>query len=236
MSEQAIINNWIDDNLLESFLFLNRFLFNKNVILLGGSSLIDSWRPTEQEKQNQVFVQLNHHIFRREHQPCDWLICRQGSGMLPDVFEDLRDWTKTRIKIISPQISRPEYFVHWIQKPYTIFPFFEKAHKKLNPYHPAFEWCNSFWNEILTNPFIGILAVKMILLFPIQSLTLKGFDFFTNSNQDIPRRVGCHYVKTQTEYLINLYQSDYRIHLEPDLLKLLQVEKRERFLIYDADK
>ena len=203
-------------------------LFNRDVILCGGSSSIDALRFTKKEKDNCFFVQLNHHLFRRPGHVCDWLICRKGSGMNAETFLDLSPAKRNRIRIISSQLNEPELFLGWYDQEFTKihFPFHERRFTSINAYHPAMEWCNQFWNEIRTNPFIGMLALRMILLFPVRSVTLKGFDFFTPEGRPVPSKVSCHHVEKQTNWLTHLYHTDYRICLDQELLTLLKIDSR----------
>jgi hypothetical protein len=234
----AITADQINSMILNQTACLTNALFDRDVILMGGVAAADDIRFTAEEKRRFFFVQLNHHLFRRQgNQPCDWLIARQGSGMRPDKFKTLQGETKERIKVVSCQLNHPEYFWDWADlKP--VFPFFERGSNKLNPYHPALEWCNQFWNEIRTNPFLSMLALRMILLFPVRSVRLYGFNFFSDVRAPVKTKVGCHHVTKQTDWLCRMYHTDFRIELEPALIKMLKLDRGPRgfFAPYDMNK
>jgi hypothetical protein len=220
---------------LQTWAILTTALFDRDVVLMGGSSEVDSWRPTAEERADKFFVQLNHHLFRRErNQPCDWLIARKGSGMNAESFMSLETATRARIKFVSAQLNEPETFLLWLTRGVYIFPFYEKSFNKINPYHPTLEWCNQFWNELRTNPFIGILALKMILMFPVRSVELKGFDFFARGSV-LQKNISCHNVRLQVEWLTRMYHTDFRIKLDPNLLKLLLIKERGQTQTYDRN-
>lgn len=191
---------------------------------MGGALPADNRTFSKEEIDNYFFVHLNHHLFRREDvQPCDWLIARQGSTMIAENFLKLKSKTRERIKIISPQINEFEKYAEWRDLCTTsekiIFPFHEAGFINMNPYHPSVEWCNQFWNEIGTNPFMGILAIRMILLFPIRSLKLYGFDFF-KEGEDFRKNIGCHNIRVQILWLLHLYNTDFRVEADQRLLNV----------------
>jgi hypothetical protein len=210
---------------IETWIELPRLLFGKDIILIGGSYAGDCKKFTREEREKYFFVQLNHHIKRRSSdQPCDWLITRQGSGMVSSEFLKLPSSTIERIKIISCQVNNPKIFQEWVMygaySGKIISPFHETGYAKENPFHSSLEWCNQFWNEIRTNPFIGVLAVKMILMFPIRSLKIIGFDFYKDpAVASWKTNISCHNVGNQVRWLMHQYRTDFRIEVDSGLLE-----------------
>lgn len=203
-------------------------LFEREVVLMGGAHRADFIVHSGEDRKRYFFVQLNHHFNRRfMRQTCDWLIARQGSGMIAGTFLKIPEQHRRRIRFISCQVNQPERFAEWDyvaqQQFATLFPFHESAFPKLNPYHHSLEWCNQFWNQLQTNPFIGVLAIKMILLFPVKSLWIRGFDFFREPNGTIRKKLSCHVIGRQIEWLRELYNSDMRITVDDDLLAVLKL-------------
>lgn len=218
---------WIEPDLkeIERCLFydwphLYQTIFDRDVILMGGNLQADYFKPTKEEK-DLFWVQLNHHLTRRPHQPCDWLIARAGSGMDPKMFETLPEKQRQRIKFISCACNK-HTFPEWLEvASLAVIPFHENGFAKRNPYHPALEWCNQFWNELNTNPMMGMLALKMILLLPVRSVRLIGFDFFEMPNGGKRQVIGPHYIPLQMEWLRDQWQTDFRIELDPLVVKMI---------------
>jgi hypothetical protein len=213
----------LEESIRSAFPVLWEMLFNRDVYLIGGSAKADNIKFSEEEKQSKIFVQLNHHLTRRHHHPCDWLIARAGSTMNPTLFKTLPEKLQKQIKVVSCACNK-NTFKDWLNAGFLVYPFHEVGYSKANPYHPALEWCNQFWNEIRTNPLVGMIAVKMILMFPVKSLTLKGFDFYRLSNGCTLAQVACHEIPIQKRWLRHLYLTDFRINLEDSLVNQLKIE------------
>ena len=145
--------------------------------------------------------------------------------MVYEKFLTLPDYLQKRIKIISCQSSQPEKFLKWCESDKIIFPFHEKGYLKPSPYGFAQEWCNQFWNALGTNPFIGMIALKILLMFPIKSIKLVGFDFFAPPQGGVRRQLGCHNITRQIDWLRQQYETDFRIELEPDLVKMIKASE-----------
>lgn len=221
MSERIRLDK--DFFIYNSWLNIPQILFNREVIIIGGSYQGDELKFTKEERERYFFVQVNHHIKRRQnYQPCDWLIARQGSEMIAENFLKLTQPTRDRIKIISAQINETERYEEWCKVcadgGYYLFPFHENCGGKQNPHHPTLEWCNQFWTELRTNPFIGILAIKMILMFPIKSLKIMGFDFYQKPGGGFHKNLSCHNIKLQVLWLLHQYNTDFRIEIDDKLL------------------
>lgn len=210
---------------------------------MGGSFVADKWNLSREEFNEKFFIQVNHHIGRRVgNQPCDWLIARKGSGMRAEVFRALPEPYQKRIKIISAQVNEPELFEGWEEfckeKNIPLFPFHEKGFINENPYHSSLEWCNQYWNEIGTNPFIGMLAVKMILMFPVRSLKLCGFDFFKTPEGVVRKQLSCHNITRQVHWLRGIYSGDFRLNIDKgltDVFNSFGEIKRGITKTYDTD-
>jgi hypothetical protein len=201
---------------------LDAELFARDVVLVGGAARVDEL--TLDFKDGRFYVQLNHHLTRRR-QPCDWLIARAGCGMNPEKLSALPEGIRSRVKVVSTAVNK-HMFPEW-KKHYPVFPFHELRHGGLNPFHPCVEWCNQFWNEIKVNPFVGMIALRMILLFPIKSVELVGFDFYARGGS-LQSKISCHYVQPQIEWLANLYKTDFRVILSSELQTLIGVTEHER--------
>lgn len=216
--------------IINSHRLLYDLLFEKDVYLFGGANWADNIRVSSADwnDKTKIYVQLNHHLTRRYHQPCDWLIARAGSGMDLEKFNRLAKQTRERIKVISCACNKHTFNEFVGVRP--VFPFHEIGYIKENPFHPSLEWCNAFWNEIKTNPLIGILAIKMILMFPIKSLTLRGFDFFAKPDGTQRDRLSCHHLGLQRAWLLERYRTDFRLNFDADtrLKEALGID--ERFL------
>jgi hypothetical protein len=212
----------IEDQYLASKEILDRELLAREVVLVGGDARVDDYKFDF--KDGRFYVQLNHHLTRRK-QPCDWLIARAGCGMTPERLSLLPDGVKSRVKVVSTSVNK-HMFPEW-QRHYPVFPFHELRHLKLNPFHPCVEWCNQFWNDIKVNPFVGMLALRMILLFPIKSVELIGFDFYARGGE-VPSKISCHYISPQLNWLKNLYRTDFRVILSSELQQIIGVTEHER--------
>jgi hypothetical protein len=201
-------------------------LFDRDVVIIGGSIAGDRFEPSKKERAEKIFVQLNHHWLRRfTYQPCDWLISRKGSGMSVErLKKEIPEESLKRLEFISCQVNNLDHYLDWSMYSAVnqkfLFPFHETGYIKQNPFHPTLEWCNQFWNEIGTNPFIGILAIRMILLFPIRSLQVVGFDFFKKPEGGFFDQLSCHNIKRQVLWLLHQYNTDMRISVDDSLIKV----------------
>lgn len=217
----------LNEQIFKSRLLIDETIFGKDVILMGGSGQADNITFTPEESASKFFVQLNHHLIRRTHQPCDWLIARAGSGMCAEKFALLPQQTQDRIKFISCACNK-HTFETWVKTGKPVYPFHEIGYASMNPFHFALEWCNQFWTEIKSNPFVGLLALRMILLFPVKSVTLYGFDFFALQDGSKRTKLGCHYIQCQMDWLKHQYLTDFRINLEPKLVEIIGAANTRR--------
>jgi len=218
----------IEEQVRFTFQALYENTFNKECIIMGGCSSVDDYKFSKEDFHNKFVIQLNHHILRRRDQPVHWLIARAGSGMCPKIFETVPKSQRDKLIAVSCACNK-HTFPLWLDAGYSVLPFFEQSFLGNNPFSPSLEWCNAFWHEIRTNPFIGMLALKMALMMPFKSIELKGFNFFA-SNDILPSKMSCHYIDVQVEWFLRQYNSDFRIIIDDKLKKLLHIENKIRGL------
>lgn len=146
--------------------------------------------------------------------------------MVLENFLGIPEQSRDRVQVLSVQTNEYDRYDEWenfceaeeaLNRNRIFFPFHEVGFAKENPYHSSMEWCNQFWNEIGTNPFVGLIAIRMILLFPIRSLNIVGFDFFKETVGEIRKKIGCHHVARQIEWLLHKYNTDFRITVDKRL-------------------
>lgn len=215
----------IESACLGSFLAHN-YLFNKKLCLVGGSLRADKIVP-DFFKQFDIVVQLNHHILRRKRQPVDWWICRSSPPIVPDDIKVMRKCPTLVSSAVNTNKFLPlKEYAHDIGAIYI--PFHETAFIRMNPYHSALEWCNAFWNEVDTNPLIGMLALRMILNYPIQSVMLTGFDFYEPDNGGFRPMIGPHHLKNQRDWLSQTWHCDHRVIFDKKLIKVLRLNPEKR--------
>lgn len=203
-----------------------QYLKGKKLCLVGGHESADSIHSRFFERFD-IVIQLNHHILRRPQQPLDWWICRSSP---PIEFSDLERLEKEP-KIISTAVNTHKFpeFVQTAQAAGICFiPFHENCFIKANPFHYTLEWCNAFWHEMDTNPFIGTLALRMALNHPIKSIFLTGFDFFTQKDNKIKDRVGVHDTETQTNWFKKMWNTDFRVSFDNRLIECLKLDTTRR--------
>jgi hypothetical protein len=217
----------IEKQYIVSKAILEQELFNRDVVLIGGSASVDDLR-FDFSNDTRFFIQLNHHLTRRKYQPCHWLVARAGSGMEYSVFKTkIPEYQQKRVRVVSTACNK-HTFETW-QPYYPVFPFHEIRHVGLNPFHPCIEWCNQFWNELETNPFVGMIALKMALMFPIKSIELIGFDFYNGECGEIRKNIGCHNLEKQINWFKHVYNTDFRITIDDNLKHVLHLSDSDRF-------
>lgn len=217
------------------FIEFYKHFYRKKILLVGGANSIDQLSLSAFVDEEYKIVQLNHHLTRRPNQPCDWLIARAGSGMDLDLLKTLPQYKQiTFISTACHKHTFKEFFDH---RKFYVWPFHEYRYARTNPFHPALEWCNQFWNELNTNPTIGMLALRMIQILPVAEIRLIGFDFWHDKQKGFEAlRSGCHHLPTQIKWLKHQYHTDHRITLDPMLLKLLGIETRGYWDTYEIEE
>lgn len=200
-------------------------LYGKDVCLLGGMSELDS-EVSSLLNRYDFFVHLNHHLLRRPALPCDWWICRSE---VPVGIEDLEHLEKAPAILSTSVDGRKfeEFRNYALRRTVALIPFHEKHFARMNPFHFSLEWCNSFRNQLNTNPLLGVLALRMILSYPVRSVTLRGFDFYSSIKSNL-EKVGSHDLVPQKKWLIRTWQSDFRVHLDETLIQALGLDPKSR--------
>lgn len=228
---------WIEPNrdIIEqqvkfTFQMLYENTFNKDCIIMGGCSSVDDYKFSKDDFHKKFVIQLNHHILRRRSQPVHWLIARAGSGMCPKIFETIPEAQRNKLIAVSCACNK-HTFTQWVDSGYSVFPFFEQAFLGNNPYSPSLEWCNQFWIQIRSNPFVGMIALKMALMMPFKSIELVGFNFFQGTNKVVPSKLGCHYIDVQKDWLRDQYNTDFRIILDKRMIEILGMTDKIRGLM-----
>jgi len=205
-------------------------LYGRDVVLVGGAASADKIRFTEADQRRFFVVQLNGHIYRRYvTQHCDWLVCRPEAVTLDD-YAELPKAVRQAMSLISVPVNDPGFF-KWAAHCDTLIPFHDTAHAARNPWHFSLEWCNAFANELRTAPLTGMLALKMILMFPVRSVRLVGFDFYDGPDGEQKTMIGCHSLDRNREWLIRQWHCDYRIEFDGTLIKSLRLDPARRGLL-----
>lgn len=188
-------------------------LWEKEIVILAGSSIADEYEP----EPHEVVVQLNHHVTRRSSR-CDWLILRKSCQLTPERFR-LECPQSNAVKIITPAISTIDFFRAWEryanERKIHCTTFFNRGFLGVNPYHPSLEWNNEFLSTVGTDPFLGVLAAKMISRLPVSRIKLIGFDFYGGNSE----MVGVHNVRKNLAALYNMWRYDYRFVADRVLLE-----------------
>lgn len=215
-----------------SFLTINEALYvatralyhhlnNARVVLLGGGSEADSLYLSK-EDSHKFYVHINRHIERRPSIPCDWLIAR--SKVDYSFFADLPQRTQSRIKFVSAPID-DRYFPGWMGSGKFIFPFIDLS---INKFHPALDWCVRFKENLGASALAGMLALKMVLMFPVRSVQLVGFDFYRKPNGRLKKSEGGHDIRKNMDWLKARYNQDPRILINEPLLSILHLNPKRR--------
>lgn len=182
------------------------FVYGKSVALVGGAKLWDR----ETAESCDLMIRCNEH-FADQGGRVDVLY---HAGNPPD-------------RSILIELERVE--VKFMQLP-LVFCFdgfiAEYCDKRNIPYElwgrtryqahrgekPEYEWTNSFYRELGTDPFTGVFAIEHLLRQPINKLFITGMDFYANDNNGvIPERIGCHELMPQIRYLAPRIQNDARV-------------------------
>ena len=217
---------------IDDFISFYRAFFDEKILLVGGSSSVDYLDLEEYNEKGFYIVQLNHHLKRRPQQPCHWLIARAGSGM--DLQTLLSLPQRDHVRFVSTACHKHTFKEFYEYKKVHLWPWHEGRYVKQNPYHPALEWCNQFWNQLKTNPVMGMLALRMIQILPVREIHLIGFDFWPAKQRGFKSlRSNCHYLPRHLAWLRDQYHTDFRIHLEPKLLELMGVTERGDFSTFE---
>jgi hypothetical protein len=210
----------------KDFIHFYQHFLEKKILLVGGSESVDDFNLNDYSDYS--VVQLNNHLLRRPKQRCDWLISREGSGMDIEMFKSLAQ--RESILYVSTACNK-RTFEEFYYYPVFLWPFYEGRYIKTNPYHPGLEWCNQLWNELQTNPVVGMLALKMVQLLPVSEIKLIGFDFWHDKTKGFElMRSGCHYTPSLMNWLKHQYNTDFRIQLDKETLDILKIKDRGYFI------
>ena len=220
----------IQKQYLESLPQLINDTIGKDCYIIGGSIDADYCTPRsygERPRNEKFYIQLNHHILRRQQQPCDWLIARGTSGMQPTTFKCLNGVLQREVKYISCAVNGTSYS-GWCKEDKLIFPFAEQCYLKTNPFHPCLEWCNQLYHEIDNTPLIGMMALKMAMMMPFSKITLIGFDFYADKDGNTTNIVNNHYIEKQLDWFKRMYNSDFRIEVDDRLAEVIKIPDDKR--------
>lgn len=208
--------------------------FDKKVLLIGGSKSADSLDYGEFSPYEYKVIQVNDHILRRPTHRCDWLVMRSGCGMTAEIVAALPQFRN--IQTVSTACNKRLFADLFHSLPACVVPFFDGRYAKVNPFHPALEWCNQLWHEINSTPLTGLIALKMAQLLPVSEIRMVGFDFWYDKKKGFQNmRDACHYMPNQIAWFKHQYHTDFRIEIEDSLKEQLKIGGRGVFHTVKAD-
>jgi hypothetical protein len=212
LKESLILRNKMIN--LETENYLRSFVYNARVLLVGGAEFTEQEAQQFSSSEIDVVARVNNHYIDQgglvdvlytagsqepesELQDCVIVQC----SPLPD--EEESSWSKlgdrNRNKFLRLDTN---------------------CYEGTNPFAPEHEFINLLYKDFKSMPFTGMIAVNHLLMMPIKSLTLIGFDFYQRAGI-LPSHRDSHAIWVQVLWLFGRYVKDPRLQLSDQLVSLM---------------
>jgi hypothetical protein len=200
---------------LETENYLRSFVYNARVLLVGGAEFTEHEAQLFSSKDFDVVARVNNHY--------------TDQGGLVDVLytagsqEPESELEDCIIIQCSPLPDEEES--SWSNLGYRnrnrFLRFDTNCYQGSNPFGPENEFINLLYKEFKSMPFTGMIAVNHLLMMPIKSLTLIGFDFYQRAGI-LPSHRDSHGVWQQVIWLFGRFIRDCRLQLSDQLVALME--------------
>ena len=184
---------------------LTRLLYGAHLTIVGGGNKEEIYPDGD-----RFFVAVNSSFMRFLMAP-DFLVTGPGyTGMI-------REPEHAHIRLVREyERESGREFHRRID-----VPILSETFVRCSPFGPGDEWYNAFSKKLKTRPLTGIAALAFFLRFPIQSIHLTGFDFYTNTYRFIPFEIGGHRLFSQVDWLRETIETDARVTADENSLDVL---------------
>lgn len=182
---------------------LNHMLYGQRVVLVGGAVQFDAAAV----EQADFLVCINAHV-------------PEGRANINALYTAPGFDTDTGVRVtdfVAYALGRGGFTAAWArfaqEHAAVAVPYCSERFAGTCPYGPEFEWGNALGKTMNTFPLTGMLALEHLLSFPVDSVTLTGFTFWSDVCGYIPHHRDTHDLHPQVAWLRRKMAADARIKL-----------------------
>lgn len=192
--------------------YLKECLLLENVAILGGAPIDYAFL-----QDSTVYVHTNLH-YRDVELPRDILFTAATDEPI--------GLCEFEIVCVDGIGRRAQEWITWTQSSGAIaFVYYNQAYGKRNPHGIEQEQFSTFYKQLETKPFTGLVATKLALESLAEEIRLSGFTFYEKEDGRVPYAVGSHLIPNQMKWLDSQVRTESRLIVDRELSRILDANR-----------